>query len=75
MLRYARAAIGLLLAQRDALDDRTAAELAAAIGVMLDRDPRIAERLTLGEQFERSDWLRIRKMPPLVGEQLALAWD
>lgn len=42
-LRYARAAIGLLLAQRDALDDRTAAELAAAIGVMLDRDPRIAE--------------------------------
>ena len=42
-LRYARAAIGLLLAQRDALDDRTAAELAQAIGVMLDRDPRIAE--------------------------------
>jgi hypothetical protein len=42
-LRYARAAIGLLLAQRDALDDRTSAELAAAISGMLDRDPRIAD--------------------------------
>ena len=42
-LRYARAAIGLLLAQRDALDDRTAAELAGAIGAMLERDPRIAD--------------------------------
>lgn len=42
-LRYARAAIGLLLAQRDALDDRTAAELAQAISAMLERDPRIAE--------------------------------
>jgi hypothetical protein len=39
------------------------------------RDPRIAQRLTLAEQFERSQWLRIRKMPPLVGEQLALAWE
>ena len=42
-LRYARAAIGLLMAQRDALDDRTAAELAQAIGAMLERDPRIAD--------------------------------
>lgn len=42
-LRYARAAIGLLLAQRDALDDRTAAELAGAIGDFLERDPRIAD--------------------------------
>ena len=42
-LRYARAAIGLLMAQRDALDDRTAAELAEAITTMLERDPRIAE--------------------------------
>src|SRR5690606_27442569 len=42
-LRYARGAVGLLLAQRDALDDRTAAELARAIGTMLERDPRIAE--------------------------------
>ncbi len=42
-LRYARGAIGLLTAQRDALDDRTAAELAQAIATMLERDPRIAE--------------------------------
>jgi hypothetical protein len=42
-LRYARAAIGLLTAQRDALDDRTAAELAQAITAMLESDPRIAE--------------------------------
>ena len=42
-LRYARAAIGLLLAQRDALDDRTAAELGQAISAMLEQDPRIAD--------------------------------
>lgn len=42
-LRYARAALGLLTAQRDALDDRTAAEIAKAITAMLERDPRIAE--------------------------------
>lgn len=42
-LRYARGAIGLLLAQRDALDDRTAAELARAIAEMLEKDPRIAD--------------------------------
>jgi hypothetical protein len=38
------------------------------------RDARIAPRLTLAEQFERSEWLRIRPSQPLVGEQLALAW-
>lgn len=41
-LRYARAALGLLVAQRDALDDRTVAEIAAAMGRELERDPRIA---------------------------------
>jgi hypothetical protein len=39
------------------------------------RDHRIASRLTLAEQFERSEWLRVRKTPPLVGEQLSLAWN
>ena len=39
-----------------------------------ERDRRIAPRLTLGEQYERSEWLRVRNTPPLVGEQLALAW-
>lgn len=42
-LRYARAALGLLSAQRDALDDRTPAEIARAITALLERDPRIAE--------------------------------
>jgi hypothetical protein len=39
------------------------------------RDHRIASRLTLAEQFERSEWLRVRKTPPLIGEQLSLAWN
>jgi len=38
------------------------------------RDRRIAQRLTLAEQYERSEWLRVRNAPPLVGEQLALAF-
>lgn len=42
-LRYARAALGLLVAQRDALDDRTAADVAATYARMLDDDARIAE--------------------------------
>ena len=42
-LRYARAALGLLVAQRDALDDRTAAEISAAYIELLADDPRVAE--------------------------------
>jgi phosphoribosyl 1,2-cyclic phosphodiesterase len=38
------------------------------------RDARLAERLTLAEQFSRSSWLRVRKLPPLIGEQLVLGW-
>lgn len=41
-LRYARAALGLIVAQRDALDDRTAADLSRAYLISLDDDPRIA---------------------------------
>ena len=41
---------------------------------LFERDARIAARLTLTDQFHRSDWLRIRPTPPLVGEQLALAF-
>lgn len=41
---------------------------------LFSRDPRIARRLTLAEQFERSIWLRARPSPALVGEQLMLAW-
>ena len=40
-LRYARAAIGLLVAQRDALDDRTASVVGRALSDRFDRDDRI----------------------------------
>jgi phosphoribosyl 1,2-cyclic phosphodiesterase len=38
------------------------------------RDARIAARLTLAEQFARTEWLRPRAVKPLIGEQLRLAW-
>jgi hypothetical protein len=41
-LRYARRALGLLSAQRDALDDKTASAVAHALGAALARDPSIA---------------------------------
>jgi hypothetical protein len=40
-LRYARRAMGLLTAQRDALDDRTASLVARALAAALTRDPAI----------------------------------
>ena len=40
-LRYARRAIGLLVAQRDALDDRTGSVVARALGEAFAQDPRI----------------------------------
>jgi phosphoribosyl 1,2-cyclic phosphodiesterase len=39
------------------------------------RDARIAPRLTLAEQFSRTEWLRPRKVRPSLGEQLLLAWS
>jgi phosphoribosyl 1,2-cyclic phosphodiesterase len=41
---------------------------------LFERDARIAARLTLCEQGERSEWLRPRAVAPLLGEQLGLAW-
>jgi len=41
-LRYARRALGLLTAQRDALDDRTASLVARALARALARDPAVA---------------------------------
>jgi hypothetical protein len=41
-LRYARRALGLLVAQRDALDDRTASDVGAAIARAFAIDPSIA---------------------------------
>jgi phosphoribosyl 1,2-cyclic phosphodiesterase len=41
---------------------------------LFSRDKRLAGRLTLAEQFERSSWLRVKKLPPIAGEQLELVW-
>ena len=41
-LRYARRALCLLAAQRDALDDRTASVVARALGRALAADPHVA---------------------------------
>jgi phosphoribosyl 1,2-cyclic phosphodiesterase len=38
------------------------------------RDARIAQRLTLAEQFERTSWLRSSESPNRIGQQLSLAW-
>jgi len=38
------------------------------------RDVRIAQRLTLAEQFERTGWLRTVPMHNPIGQQLSLAW-
>lgn len=50
-LRYARAAIGLLVAQRDALDDRTASIVGRALSERFDVDERIdRDRRELAER-------------------------
>ncbi len=50
-LRYARRALGLLAAQRDALDDRTGSDVAAAIAAAFAIDPHVApERRELAER-------------------------
>src|SRR3954467_15300324 len=52
-LRYARRALGLIAAQRDALDDRTASIVARAISESLARDQNIATEMaeTAERQF------------------------
>ena len=50
-LRYARRAIGLLIAQRDALDDRTGSLVGRALSEAFDRDERIdRDRRDLAER-------------------------
>lgn len=41
---------------------------------LFSADERIAPRLVLTDQYERTCWLRATASPPLAGEQLALAW-
>lgn len=40
-LRYLRRALGILVAQRDALDDRTPSEVLRALSTRMERDPRV----------------------------------
>lgn len=41
---------------------------------MCEADPRLAVRVTLAEQYARSEWLRKREVAPAFGEQLRLAF-
>ncbi len=67
-LRYARAALGLLVAQRDALDDRTAAELTRGVLEALGADPRIAlDRRELAERQFNERLLAYREALTLRG--------
>ncbi len=50
-LRYLRRALGILVAQRDALDDRTASEVLRALADRMRRDPHVdAELRELAER-------------------------
>ena len=50
-LRYARRALGLLVAERDALNDRTASVVAESLEVALERDPNVAkDRVEIAER-------------------------
>ena len=49
-LRYARRVIGLLVAERDALDDRTASVVGRALAAAMRFDPRVAaDKLAIAE--------------------------
>jgi len=41
---------------------------------LFSRDVRVAPRLVLAEQYERTEWLRPKREAPYVGGQLQLAW-
>lgn len=60
-LRYARMSIAQFVAERDALDDRTASEIAAALAAAFAKDPRVAPdmRPLAEHQFaDRLHWYR-----------------
>jgi hypothetical protein len=70
-LRYARAALGLLVAQRDALDDRTTADLTSAYLESLGEDPQIAvDRRELAERQFGERLLAYREAMQLRGGPL-----
>jgi phosphoribosyl 1,2-cyclic phosphodiesterase len=41
---------------------------------LFERDARVAPRLVLAEQHQRTEWLRADATPPAAGEQLTLSW-
>ena len=73
-LRYARAALGLVVAQRDALDDRTAADLTRGVLEALGADPRIAvDRRDLAEAQFNERLLAYREAMTLRGGSVQAA--
>ncbi len=78
--RYARRAFTIIVAQRDALDDRTGSLVAAAVGSLLARDPLIdaSKRTVATRQFndrlaDYSAILRDRDPAVPTAERLARA--
>jgi len=76
-LRYARRALGLLAAQRDALDDRTASAVARELETALARDPLIdagkrpvAQRQLNSRLRAYGDVLSRRDAPESTGSRL-----
>ncbi len=66
-LRYLRRALGLLIAGRDALDDRTASMVGQALAKAVEHDPSAAPsmRLTSASQFNA----RLRLYRDLMGQR------
>ncbi len=56
-LRYARLALAVLSAQHDALDDRTASDVVAALAEILRDDPRVAPGMHLLAERQLNDRL------------------
>lgn len=56
-LRYARMALAALVAQRDALDDRTGSDVMAALTAALEQDERVAPDLKPLAERQLSDRL------------------
>lgn len=66
-LRYARRAMGMLTAQRDALDDRTASVVAHELAALFERDPRIAA--VMREVAQRQFNARLRSYGEVLSER------
>lgn len=76
-LRYARQSLGLLVAQRDSLDDQTAADTAHALSDAMSRDERVAldKRELLERQFNERlsayrDAMHLRGGAALAAERM-----